>query len=40
MKKGQKKILEEKIELDEIKKQILQDDLTDKMIDQSQAETQ
>ena len=39
VKKGQKKILEEKIELDEIKKQILQDDLTDKMIDQSQAET-
>lgn len=38
VKKGQKKILEEKIELDEIKKQILQDDLTDKMIDQSQEE--
>lgn len=38
VKKGQKKMLEEKIELDEIKKQILQDDLTDKMIDQSQEE--
>jgi hypothetical protein len=35
-KKGQKKILEEKIELDEIKKQILQDDLTDKLIDKEQ----
>ena len=29
MKKGQKKILEEKIELDESKKQILQEDLID-----------
>jgi hypothetical protein len=38
VKKGQKKILEEKIELDEIKKQILQDDQTDKMIEQSQEE--
>jgi len=38
VKKGQKKILEEKIELDEIKKQILQDDLTDKMIDKEQEE--
>ena len=38
VKKGQKKILEEKIELDEIKKQIRQDDLTDNMIDREKEE--
>lgn len=38
VKKGQKKILEEKIELDEIKKQIRQDDLIDNMIDREKDE--